>query len=132
MWEEADSIDPTEANNRVFRILFGKEGKAKIAMEQYQDWLSGMPAKPLLSALLGISDPNDVDTDRDGMSDGYEYWFTQWNLEENIWEMNPLTGSDVYRDSDETPMTATETVKFLTPSRLTILQNMNREYMARK
>ena len=100
MWEEADSIDPSEANNRVFRILFGKEGKAQLAMEQYQDWLSGSPAKPLLSALLGISDPNDVDTDRDGMSDGYEYWFTQWNLEQNIWEMNPLTGSDVSRDSD--------------------------------
>ena len=41
-----------------------------------------------------------MDTDRDGMSDGYEYWFTQWNLEQNIWEMNPLTGSDVSRDSD--------------------------------
>ena len=38
-------------------------------MEQYQDWLSGMPAKPLLSALQDFR-PNDVDVDRDGMSDG--------------------------------------------------------------
>ena len=101
MWVEADTIDPSEANNRVFRILFGKEGKAQLAMQQYQEWLSGSPAKPLLAALLGISDPNDTDTDRDGMSDGYEYWFTEWNLEQNLWEMNLLTSSDIYRDSDD-------------------------------
>ena len=35
------------------------------------------------------------------MSDGYEYWFTEWNLEDNIWEMNPLTGTDVSRDTDD-------------------------------
>ena len=101
MWEEAQQLDPSEANNRIYRILFNKEGKAQLAMQQYQEWLSGEPAGPLLTYLLGISDPNDEDTDRDGMSDGYEYWFTEWNLEDNIWEMNPLTGTDVSRDTDD-------------------------------
>jgi hypothetical protein len=59
-----------------------------------------MPAKPLLQALLGVSDPTSDDTDRDGMSDGYEYWFTEWNLESNQWEMNPLTDTDIHVDSD--------------------------------
>ena len=35
------------------------------------------------------------------MSDGYEYWFTEWDLEDNIWTMNPLTDTDVHEDSDE-------------------------------
>ena len=35
------------------------------------------------------------------MSDGYEYWFTEWNLEENRWEMNLLTGTDISVDSDD-------------------------------
>jgi len=35
------------------------------------------------------------------MSDGYEYWFTEWNLEDNRWEMNLLTGTDISVDSDD-------------------------------
>jgi hypothetical protein len=35
------------------------------------------------------------------MSDGYEYWFTEWDLEANIWTMNALTDIDVHADSDE-------------------------------
>ncbi|MEL0268363.1 MAG: hypothetical protein VXA14_04570, partial [Euryarchaeota archaeon] len=83
LWEEAESLDPDEAVNRVYRILFNKEGRAEIALEQFDDWQNGEPAKPLLLALLGITDPNSDDTDRDGMSDGYEYWFTEWDLEDN-------------------------------------------------
>jgi hypothetical protein len=100
MWEEAELLDPDEAVNRVYRILFNKEGRALIALEQFQDWQEGKPAKPLLQALLGVSDPTSDDTDRDGMSDGYEYWFTEWNLESNQWEMNPLTDTDIHVDSD--------------------------------
>ena len=37
--------------------------------------------RPLLASLVGVSDPSEQDTDRDGMSDGYEYWFTEWDLE---------------------------------------------------
>ena len=32
---------------------------------------------------MGLSDPTNSDTDDDGMHDGFEYWFTSWNLEEN-------------------------------------------------
>ena len=35
------------------------------------------------------------------MSDGYEYWFTEWNLEDNKWEMNLLTDTDISFDSDD-------------------------------
>ena len=101
LWEEAESLDPDEAVNRVYRILFNKEGRAEIALEQFDAWQLGEPAKPLLQALLGITDPNAEDTDRDGMSDGYEYWFTEWDLEANIWTMNALTDTDVHVDSDE-------------------------------
>ncbi|MDG1535983.1 MAG: hypothetical protein P8Q45_02025 [Candidatus Thalassarchaeaceae archaeon] len=101
LWEEAESLDPDESVNRVYRILFNKEGRAEIALEQFDAWQLGEPAKPLLQALLGITDPNAEDTDRDGMSDGYEYWFTEWDLEANIWTMNALTDADVHVDSDE-------------------------------
>ena len=97
---ESRDIDETAFENRVFRILFSKEGRAELGMEQYLEWKSGLPAKPMLQAIFGITDPKDPDTDRDGMSDGYEYWFSEWDLEENKWTMNPLTDSDVDIDSD--------------------------------
>ena len=101
MWEEAEQLDPDEAVNRVYRILFNKEGRAELAIAQFQSWQDGSAPQPVVSALLGASDPNSDDTDRDGMSDGYEYWFTEWDLEENKWEMNLLTDSDIHVDSDD-------------------------------
>ncbi|MBR84639.1 MAG: hypothetical protein CMA85_01675 [Euryarchaeota archaeon] len=100
MWEEAEQIDSDEAEIRLNRILFNKEGRAELAIDQFQDWQDGGAAQPVVAALLGALDPNEEDTDRDGMSDGYEYWFTEWNLEDNSWEMNPLTDSDIHADSD--------------------------------
>ena len=99
-WEESRQIDQNEFENRIYRILFSKEGRAHIAMEQYWEWRSGGPAKPMIDSILGNTEPNDADTDRDGMSDGYEYWFTEWDLELNHWTMNPHTDSDVDFDSD--------------------------------
>ena len=99
--DEAREIDNLAFENRVFRILFSKEGRADLGMDQYLEWKSGMPAKPMLQAIFGVTDPKDPDTDRDGMVDGYEYWFSEWNLEENKWTMNPLTDTDVDFDSDE-------------------------------
>nr|ADD93048.1 hypothetical protein [uncultured archaeon MedDCM-OCT-S05-C10] len=101
MWEEAAIVDPNEATSRIYRILFSKEGRASIAISQYNDWQTSGFAPPLLATLLGITDPNDPDTDDDGMLDGYEYWFTEWDLDANIWSMNPLTGTDIDADSDE-------------------------------
>jgi len=34
------------------------------------------------------------------MYDGFEYWFAEWNLEENLWGINPLIDGDVLLDSD--------------------------------
>ena len=50
--------------------------------------------------LMGITDTTLPDTDGDGMYDGFEYWFAQWDLEENRWSINPLIDSDVFLDSD--------------------------------
>ena len=99
--DESRQLDIVEFENRIYRILFTKEGRADLAMDQFTEWKSGSPAKPMLNAIFGISDPKEVDTDRDGMSDGYEYWFSEWDLEENHWTMNPLTDLDVNIDSDD-------------------------------
>ncbi len=99
-WVEAETINLQESINRIYRILFAKEGRASLAMDQFIDWESGNSPKPLIESMFGMTDPNSVDTDRDGMSDGYEYWFTTWNLEENSWSMNPLSDHDVNIDSD--------------------------------
>ena len=98
--DESTQINNLAFESRVYRILFSKEGRAELAMEQYLEWKSGSPPKPMLESIFGITDPNDLDTDRDGMSDGYEYWFSEWDLEENSWTMNPLSDTDVDVDSD--------------------------------
>ncbi len=100
-WEEADQLNHLDSVNRIYRILFSKEGRAELAMEQFVEWQDGFPAKPLLASIMGITDPKEADTDRDGMSDGYEYWFTDWDLERNRWTMNPLTDTDADYDTDE-------------------------------
>ena len=70
-----------------------------------------------------MTDPWDADSDDDGMSDGYEYWFTEWNLEENIWEIfNILSrtfesslGScvleKIYYPGDDLPQTVSTTLR---------------------
>ena len=73
-----------------------------IAAQQYLEWRDNptLPTPPLLSTIIGITDPTNNDTDNDQMIDGYEYWFTEWDLDGNQWYMNPLTAADVYFDSD--------------------------------
>ncbi|MEE2812086.1 MAG: hypothetical protein VX320_02595 [Candidatus Thermoplasmatota archaeon] len=102
MWEEAFELNEVAATNRISSMLFSKGNRAMIVSDQFVDWLldTEQPAPPLLSAILGISDPTDNDTDNDAMIDGYEYWFTEWDLEGSQWEMNPLTAEDIDYDSD--------------------------------
>ena len=94
-------LSATVTVTRVSGILSGKEGRATLAMKDLADWVNGQPPSNLISVLRGISDPVDNDTDGDEMLDGYEYWFTGWDLEEDRWSMNPLSGTDVLLDLDD-------------------------------
>ena len=51
------------------------------------------------------ADPNNPDTDGDGLLDGVEMIFTKWNYEEETWTLNPLVPSDGYYDSDRDGLT---------------------------
>ena len=74
--------------------LFWTRSKRKRHLDQFQEWQStGIPTN-FISTLMGITDPTISDTDDDGMIDGFEYWFTSWDLENNRWSMNPLIDSD--------------------------------------
>jgi len=94
-------LSATVTVTRVSNILSGKEGRATLAMKDLADWVNGQPPSNLISVLRGITDPVDNDTDGDEMLDGYEYWFTGWDLEEDRWSMNPLSGTDILLDLDE-------------------------------
>jgi len=98
---DGDLHQPTEKAQRVFNILITKETRGKRLLDDFNDWQQGEPANSFISMLMGITDPTLPDTDDDGMFDGFEYWFTQWDLEENRWSMNPLIDSDVYLDTDD-------------------------------
>ena len=37
-----------------------------------------------------MTDPTNPDTDDDGMYDGFEYWFTDWDFDQEPLGMNPL------------------------------------------
>ena len=47
------------------------------------------------------ADPNNVDTDGDGMLDGVELLFTAWNVSAATWTLNPLVAGDGDFDGDE-------------------------------
>ncbi|MCS5533592.1 MAG: thrombospondin type 3 repeat-containing protein [Candidatus Poseidoniaceae archaeon] len=98
---DGDLHQPTEKAQRVFNILITKETRGKRLLDDFNDWQQGEPPNSFISMLMGITDPTLPDTDDDGMFDGFEYWFTQWDLEENRWSMNPLIDSDVYLDTDD-------------------------------
>ena len=97
---DGDIQQPTEKAQRVFNILITKETRGKRLLNDFNDWQTGVPPNAILSTLLGMTDPTNPDTDDDGMYDGFEYWFTEWNLEENRWSMNPLIDNDVNLDTD--------------------------------
>ncbi|HIL66145.1 MAG TPA: hypothetical protein EYG33_08295 [Candidatus Poseidoniales archaeon] len=97
---DGDINDPTQKAQRVYSILLDKSLRGQRHLEAFQTWQStGIPSN-FLATLMGITDPTIADTDDDGMLDGYEYWFTTWDLEDNRWSMNPLIDSDQWLDSD--------------------------------
>ena len=87
--------------SRVGNILNNTENRATLVKLDLIDWQSGNPPTLILETLRSITDPTHNDTDRDEMLDGYEYWFTEWDLEENRWSMNPLISNDIYLDLDD-------------------------------
>ena len=99
--EDGDINDPTQKAQRVYSIILDKGLRGKRHLSEFQIWQSTGTANNFITTLMGITDPTMSDTDDDGMIDGYEYWFTSWDLEENRWTMNPLIDSDVWLDSDD-------------------------------
>jgi hypothetical protein len=97
---DGDAQQATEKAQRVFNILITKETRGKRLLTDFNGWQQGEPPNAIISILLGMTDPTNPDTDDDGMYDGFEYWFTVWDLDENRWSMNPLIDNDVNLDSD--------------------------------
>ena len=98
---DAEWNQPQYTPVRVHNMLITKEGRQVLVYGDFQKWQGGEPPTAILQVLLVITDPNHPDTDRDEMSDGFEYWFTAWDLDESRWSMNPLIDNDVYLDSDD-------------------------------
>ena len=98
--EDGDVQQPTKKAQRVFQILISKDSRGKRLLDDFNAWQSGEPPNVFISLLLGMTDPTNPDTDDDGMYDGFEYWFTSWDLNENRWGLNPLIETDVNLDSD--------------------------------
>ena len=96
---DGDLQQPTEKSQRIFNILISKNTRGKRLLDDFNAWQSGEPANAFISVLQGMTDPTASDTDGDGMYDGFEYWFSSWDLDENRWSMNPLIDGDVYLDS---------------------------------
>ena len=99
--EDGDIQQPTEKASRIFDIIISKQTRGKRYLDDLNAWQQGEPPNAFISMMMGMTDPTDSDTDDDGMSDGFEYWFTGWDLDENRWSMNPLINNDVNLDSDE-------------------------------
>ena len=97
---DGDLNDPTQKAQRVYTIILDKGQRGKRHLDQFTEWQSTGIANNFISTLMGITDPTIADTDDDGMIDGFEYWFTNWDLENNRWSMNPLIDSDQWLDSD--------------------------------
>ena len=100
MHVDGDVQQPTKKAQRVFQILISKDSRGKRLLDDFNAWQSGEPPNVFISLLLGMTDPTNPDTDDDGMYDGFEYWFTSWDLNENRWGLNPLIETDVNLDSD--------------------------------
>ena len=97
---DGDLQQPTEKAQRVFNILISKDTRGKRLLNDFNSWQQGEPPNAFLEVVMGMTDPTISDTDGDGMYDGFEYWFSSWDLEENRWSMNPLIDGDVNLDTD--------------------------------
>ena len=99
--EDAFLQDPLNFTTRMLLMLQSKESRATLAYQQFLNYEQTSQTTPMLNMLVSISDPSNNDTDDDGMSDGFEYWFSEWDYSLNRWSMNPLSSTDTGLDSDE-------------------------------
>ena len=99
--EDAFFQEPLGLGTRISYMLLSKELRGGLAFEQMQNFMVTSQTTPLLNMLMSITDPSNNDTDGDEMSDGFEYWFTKWDLSLNRWSMNPLSTTDTELDSDD-------------------------------
>ena len=59
-----------------------------------------------ISQFSGMTcDPNNPDTDGDGMLDGLEMLLTDWNSNDGLWTLNPLVAGDGDYDADNDGLT---------------------------
>ena len=84
--ESPDILDKA----RVLSIIESKGYRALRWTTDLQNWIDNDEESTLMTFLKGITDPTVQDSDEDGMSDGYEYWFTQYKNIDGRWSMNPL------------------------------------------
>ncbi len=98
---DGDLNDPSQKAQRVYTMILEKGQRGKRHLADFSEWQSTGIPNNFISTIMGISDPTLSDTDDDGMIDGFEYWFTSWDLENNRWSMNPLIDTDQWLDSDQ-------------------------------
>ena len=108
-WEEYNAIDPlmteTDSERTSPKWFVTTQGSAYT----FQAWAGiqtdlsfGSFVNSTQRNLTGITgDPNNVDTDGDGIIDGVELLFTTWNSSAQTWTLNPLMPGDGLFDSDE-------------------------------
>ena len=49
----------------------------------------------------GYVDGDNSDSDDDGMPDGWEIWFSRWDVLQDEWTLNPLQPADRWQDADD-------------------------------
>ena len=111
-WEEYNSIqgnlseiDPLITAPQFYLLNSGGDWLPTPWLTADSTALFGESARLLHPNSPTTADPNNPDTDGDGLLDGVEMIFTKWNYEEETWTLNPLVPSDGYYDSDRDGLT---------------------------
>ena len=108
-WEEYNSISTNSneiANNRSAPKYFVTTLGNAFALQEWAGIQTDLSFGDFLTEgqynITGsTSDPNNIDTDGDGILDGMEVLFTAWNLSAQTWTLNPLVADDGDFDADE-------------------------------
>ena len=113
-----DQDNPTDFNNLPFGFstdLFTNVSNNGVPEASYAERAAGSLIATQNTIDAGSSDPLDSDTDDDGMPDGWEIWFSRWDVLEDEWTLNPLQPSDRWNDADQDGMTNWEEYNAIDP-----------------